>query len=160
VKKHSSQPSPSLVVALIALVLAAAGTAVAGPAAIERALTKSKVKTIARKQANAQISKRAPAFAHVLADGTVDTANSSRIGTANVTNGATQGYYCFSGLPFPARGGSATVDWNSTGPIDALALLGLGTGTECPAGTQFFVDTRASDGTGSFKTAFFVTVYR
>ena len=159
-RKHRPNPSPALVVALLALVLGAVGTAVAGPAAIERALTKSKVKTIARKQANAQISKRAPAFAHVLADGTVDKANSTGIAQANVTNGATQGYYCFSGLPFQARGGSATIDWNSTGPIDALAVLGLGGNTECPAGTDFFVDTRNPDGTGSFKTTFFVTVYR
>ncbi len=169
-QKPRFSPSPALVVAVLALALAVVGTAVAGPPGFERALSKSKVKAIARKQANRQIGRRAPdltvasanpvAFAHVLADGTVDAANSKAVAAANVANGATAGYYCFSGLAFQPRGGTATVDRASTGPIDTIALLGLGAGTECPAGTQFFVDTRYTDTTGSVKTAFFVSAYR
>lgn len=159
-------PSPGLVVAVLALVLGVVGTATAGPGVLERAITKAKVKAIADRQ----IDKRAGgltvksanplAFAHVLADGSVDAANSKAIQPADVKPGSTPGYFCFSGLEFQPRGGSATVDWETTGPVDALVAFGLGDGTECPVGTQFFVDTRQPDGTGSVATAFFVSVYR
>jgi hypothetical protein len=59
-----SRPSPALVVAVIALTAAFAGTAIAGPDAITSALNKAKVKQIAKKQgkkqANKQIRKKAP----------------------------------------------------------------------------------------------------
>ena len=48
-----------MVVAVIALILALAGTAIAGPDAINRALTTSKVKKIAKKQANKVLNQRA-----------------------------------------------------------------------------------------------------
>jgi hypothetical protein len=150
--------SPTLVVALCALVLAAAGTAVAGPASLERALTKSKVKSIAGKVANKAISKRAPAFAQVDRFGVVDAANSSGIGQANVVAGSVGGYYCFRNLGFAPRGGSATVDWNSS--PDLVPTIGLGGNTDCPAGTEFFVDMRKLDETGSATGGFFVTIYR
>jgi hypothetical protein len=95
--------SPALVVALIALVLAAAGTAIAGPSALERALTKTKVKTIARKAATKAVAAHAPAFAQVDQNGVVNATNSSGITQANVTSGSVGGYYCFSGLPFAPR---------------------------------------------------------
>lgn len=52
----SARPSPALVVAVLALVAAVAGTAIAGPGASTSAITKSKVKKIANKQ----IDKRLP----------------------------------------------------------------------------------------------------
>ncbi len=167
------KPSPAVVLGIIGLVLALGGTAIAGPAALSRAVTKSKVKQIAKKQANTQITQRAPdlsvasadsanptVFAHVLADGTVDTANSKGIIQANVTNGSPPGYYCFDGLSFTPRGGNVTIDWNSKGLIDATGLLGLGGEAACPAGTDFFVDTRMTTSSGSTPTAFFLTLYR
>jgi hypothetical protein len=51
-----TRPSPAMVLAAIALVLAMAGTAIAGPNAISSKITKSKVKQIAKKQ----IKKAAP----------------------------------------------------------------------------------------------------
>jgi hypothetical protein len=62
------RPWPAIVVAVVALVAAVAGTAVAGPSATTSALTKAKVKKIAKKQvnklapgiANDEITKRAP----------------------------------------------------------------------------------------------------
>ena len=166
------KPSPALVVGLIALVLALGGTAVAGPDAFSRAVSKSQVKKIAKKQANSQITKLAPglavasaenanptAFAHVLADGTLDAANSKGFTQANVTTGSAPGYYCFDGLSFAPRGGSVTIDWNG-GSLDTIGLFGLGGETACPAGTDFFVDTRMTNSSGSTPSAFFLTLYR
>jgi hypothetical protein len=48
----SARPSPAIVVAVMALVVALAGTAVAGPGAQSSAITKKKVKKVAKKQIN------------------------------------------------------------------------------------------------------------
>ena len=72
-------PSPALVVAVLALVLALAGAAIAGPSALERALTKTKVKTIARNEARKAVAAGAPAFAQIDQNGVVSAANSSGI---------------------------------------------------------------------------------
>ncbi len=156
-KRSRLNVSPALVIALIALIPAAAGTALAGPASLERALTKSKVKTIAGKVAKKAVAARAPIFALVDQNGIVSTANSRGISQANVTNGSVGGYYCFSGLPFAPRGGSATLDWATGG--DMLATMGIGGNPECPVGTQAFVDMRMPDGSGSRPSGFFVTFY-
>ena len=161
--------SPALVIALLALVVALAESAGAEPQFVERALSKSKVKEIA----DDVVTKRAPKlavksaksanpvlFAHVLADGTVDASQSKGITQANVTPGSAAGYYCLDGLPFTPRGGQVTLDWNSTGSIDALVLYGVGDVSTCPTGNQGFVDIRNPDGTGSTPSAFFVTLYR
>jgi hypothetical protein len=58
-KIRTSQPSPAIIVALLALVAALAGTAIAAPDTTTSGLTKSKVKRIARQQANKAIDKRA-----------------------------------------------------------------------------------------------------
>jgi hypothetical protein len=171
------------VLASIALILALTGAAIAGPQVISRAITKAKVKSISKRQANVQITRRAPglavasakgsetaqtaesanptAFAHVAADGTVDAANSKGLAQANLINtGPVVGYYCFGNLPFVPRGGNATVDWNGSGSFDAIATVGLGGNPLCPAGTQLFVDTRNTDSTGSIPAGFFLTLYR
>jgi hypothetical protein len=58
------QPSPALIVAVLALVAALAGTAVAGPDASTSAISKKKVKSIATKQ----INKLAPGLSVAHAD--------------------------------------------------------------------------------------------
>jgi hypothetical protein len=58
--RKGSRPAPAMIVAVAALSLALVGTAVAGPDALKRAVTKSTVKKVAKKQANKQIDKRAP----------------------------------------------------------------------------------------------------
>ncbi|MFN8112619.1 MAG: hypothetical protein U0R51_05415 [Solirubrobacterales bacterium] len=146
--------SPALVVAIVALVLAVAGTAVAGPAVLERALTKAKVKAIATKVTNRAV----PAYAHIDPAGIVDAANSKGISQANVVAGSVPGYYCFRDLSFQPRGGSAIVDWNAS--PDLLATIGLGGNGSCPSGTEFFVDMRELDGSGSTAGGFFVTINR
>ena len=65
-----SRPSPALIVAVVALVAALAGTALADPGASASKITKAKVKKIANKQ----INKRLPIDAGELADNAVTTA--------------------------------------------------------------------------------------
>lgn len=76
----SFAPSPALVVAVLALVAAVVGTAIAGPNASDRAISKSKVKKIANKQ----IDKRLPLGSAALADGAV---TSSKLADGGVTSG-------------------------------------------------------------------------
>jgi len=146
--------SPALVVGLIALVLAATGGAIASTDSLKRGVTKSDVRAIAKKA----VSKRAPIYARVDADGTVDAESSRGIAQANVATGSFPGYYCFSGLPFEPRNGSATVDWN-TSIEDLITTVGIGANANCPTGTEFFVDMRSPEGTGSVAGGFFVTIY-
>jgi hypothetical protein len=62
-------PSPALIVAVVALVAALAGTAIAGPGASTSKVTKSKVKKITNKQ----INKRVPWGTADIADNAVTT---------------------------------------------------------------------------------------
>jgi hypothetical protein len=117
-----SRPSPAMVVAVIALTGALAGTAIAGPDAITSAVTKSKVKKIAKQQANKQIKKKAgglsvanaqnatnattaananapSVYAQVTQDGNVEASRSRGVNSDNVTQIANTGVYCFTGLP-------------------------------------------------------------
>ena len=66
----NARPSPAIVVAVLALVFAMVGSAVAGTDGLSSKITKSKVKQIAKKQANKQINKKAPGLA-------VDSANTA-----------------------------------------------------------------------------------
>ena len=61
----------------------------------------------------------AVAYAHVLANGTVDAANSKNVAAANVTR-ATTGIYCFSGLSFTVH--SVVVSPDSYGPNDGILV--------------------------------------
>jgi hypothetical protein len=61
----------------------------------------------------------AVAYAHVLADGTVDAANSKNIASANIAHAAT-GVYCFSGLSFTVHSVVTTPD--AYGPTDGVLV--------------------------------------
>ena len=82
-----SRPSPSIVVAALALTAAVAGTAVAAPTADTSALTKSKVKRIANKQINKAAPGLSVATARQLAQVTVQ--EESLLVEPNSTNAAT-----------------------------------------------------------------------
>jgi hypothetical protein len=69
---RTSRPSPATIVAVLALVAALAGTAIAGPDATISALTRSKVKKIANKR----INQLAPGL-HVASADTATTANTA-----------------------------------------------------------------------------------
>lgn len=79
-----SRPSPAMIVSVIAMSLALIGTAVAAPAAVERAITKSKVKKVAKKQANKVLSAR-EASLNVNSAKTADSATTATTAT-NATN--------------------------------------------------------------------------
>jgi hypothetical protein len=66
----TARPSPALIVAVVALVAALAGTAIAGPGASSSAITKAKVKKVANKQ----INKQKPWQTADIADGAITTA--------------------------------------------------------------------------------------
>jgi hypothetical protein len=80
---RASRPSPAIVIAVVALVAALAGTALAGPDATTSAINKKKVKKIARKQ----INKLAPGLSVANAE-TAGVANHAT--TANTANSATR----------------------------------------------------------------------
>src|SRR5918996_1112923 len=82
-----SRPSPAIVLAILALVAAVAGTAIAGPNATTSALTKATVKKIAKKEASKQID-ATTAFAKVDQGGNILTAS----GVTSVTRTAPGDY--------------------------------------------------------------------
>jgi hypothetical protein len=108
-------PSPAMVVAIIALVLAAVGTAVAGVATVSSLSKKDKKQT--RNIAKNEITKAAPGLsvadsaklgglpassyslrtATVAGNGTVDAAHSDGVSQSNVSRAAA-GLYCIRGL--------------------------------------------------------------
>jgi hypothetical protein len=144
--KQVKRPSPAMIVAIIALIAALGGSALAGGL-----LTKKKAKKIA----DAQITKRAPglsvasantangladssfqirAWAKVTGEGTL--ASGRNVG---VIYGGSTGRYCFD-LPFAANGAVATVAADEGLPGDAVALFVPDSSNQCPAGHR---DARA-----------------
>lgn len=75
------RPSPAIIVAVVALVAALAGTAVAGPGATTSAITKQKVKKIAKKQVN----KKFPIEAEDIGPNAVIASKLSKINTRTTT---------------------------------------------------------------------------
>ena len=61
----------------------------------------------------------AVAYAHVLANGTVDAANSKNVATANIAHPAA-GIYCFSGLSFTVH--SVVTSPDAYGPVDGILV--------------------------------------
>ena len=77
---RTSRPSPAIVVAVLALVAALAGTALAGPNATTSAISKKKAKKIAKKQAINQINELAPGLSVAKAESADTAANASALG--------------------------------------------------------------------------------
>ncbi len=149
------RPSPAMIVAIIALVAAIGGTAVAGGVLTGKKVKKLSAhvsKKVSRVMANKQITARAPslsvafsrnadsadapyAYAHVAANGTVTPASTARK-VPNATKGGT-GIYCFN-LPFApvyATGnGAAETGMESVVNIQLAAVNNPPPG--CPAGTD------------------------
>jgi hypothetical protein len=101
----NSRPSPVIVIAILALVAAVAGTAVAADPVATTSVSKKKVKKIARKQAekffNANIGKASVAHA-----ATADSANTAN--TANTANAANAAFSTFhdGGIDMPSSVGT------------------------------------------------------
>jgi hypothetical protein len=171
---RGKSPSPAMVVAIIALVFAVAGTGVASVATISALNKKEKKQT--RNIADSEITKKAPGLsvanaanadklgglsassyslrtATVAANGTVDAAKSDGISQANVS-APVPGVYCFDGLnPAPRTvvashaGGQATVQTQTQMP-----------GQGSCAGKQFSVAT-VNDANGLVPDVFTVFVH-
>ena len=173
------RPSPALILAAIALVVAMAGTAIAQDPVAK--ITKSKVKSISKKQADKQLkanvagshvntadsatnatnaeSANPVAYAHFLANGTIDLDGSKGVAQANMTKGGAPGRYCFKGLSFTPRAGNATVDGGG-GTADQYAQIGF-PGTDsafCAAADQAVVFTYNAAGTLT-DAGFYVVFY-
>jgi len=82
---RDSRPSPAIIVAVLALVAALGGTALAGSEVHSSAVTKKKVKKLARKVADKQITRRAPGLSVASAQDaeTLDGQDSSELKTAS-----------------------------------------------------------------------------
>jgi hypothetical protein len=82
-----TRPSPAMIVAAAALCFALVGTAVAGTDSVSRALTKSKVKKIAKKQADKQLKANVSGSHVNLADQATNANNANNANNAqNATN--------------------------------------------------------------------------
>jgi hypothetical protein len=155
-----SRLAPAIAVALIG-VIAVAGVAIAGSATS----SKKKKKGLTAAKVSAIADHRIAAAAPNLAVKSAGTAGSLRMfGHVSSSGGLSDGSgigavtfaidrYCFSGLAASPRGGNATVDFADAG--NGHAQLGLGTSSDCPAGTQAYVVV--IDNSGNFTDGgFFV----
>ena len=151
----SKRPSPAMVVAMVALCFAVVGTAVAQDPVAK--ITKSKVKSIAKKQinkaaagltvakaneatnaTNANTAASATtagtastvAYAMVNADGTLtDPSRTKNLTSANVSKSPTAGIYCFSNLTFAAKNAVATADNSGVPATVATVRVSTPTGS-------------------------------
>jgi hypothetical protein len=166
------RPSSAFVVAVVALVVAAGGVAVAeqDPAQLAKPVTAKKAKKIARKVSDKQIDARAPglsvataesanpiAFAHISALGGIDQARSKNMGSATVTR-PSAGLYCFYGLPFEFKGAQVTTDFD-----DSMNMYGPQFGSTlsstCSPPADAYVAMVTTDGTATTNGAFFIVFY-
>jgi hypothetical protein len=91
-----TRPSPATLVAAVAVTLALAGTALAGPDAVSERITKAKVRSIAANQADKRITARAPNLSvdHAsTADNSQTAANAQTANNAQNLGGRPSGDY-------------------------------------------------------------------
>jgi len=138
-KVKARRPSAAMIVAVLALTGALAGTAVAGPDAFTSALTKKKVKKIAKrqgqKQANLVIDQRhAYALATFSSGGSIDTDEPSNLISSADVSSPTTGILCFQ-LPFDPVSGTGNT--RSEGNEDGIVSIELGGPyNECPSSAE------------------------
>jgi hypothetical protein len=167
-----ARQAPAIVIAILALVAAVAGVAIANPSAFTSGgpITKKKVKKISTNVVNSlapglsvksaqtsQTANQPSMFAQVSQGGSFIGAHP---GIGSVTKIGADGPYCFSGLARTPVGGQATVDWNDAGTDFAQFGVGEDVGHTCPSNTQAFVGTfDANDPVLIAAAGFFVTIY-
>ena len=170
-----ARQAPAIVIAILALVAAVAGVAIANPSAFTSGgpITKKKVKKISTNVTNSL----APGLS-VKSAGTAGTSNQlsmfaqvdsngnfvgSKLGVGSVSH-PTAGIYCFSGLARQPVGGEATVDYNDSA-TNQFAQFNVGQDITlfCPNGTQAVVSTFHINGSPTFATldnaGFFVEMW-
>ncbi len=169
---RKKRPSAPMVLSIIAVVFALAGTGVASVATISALNKKEKKQT--RNIADSEITKKAPGLsvsnadklggqpassyslrtALVAANGTVDAAHSDGISQANVTE-PVSGVYCFNGLSPAPRSVVASIAGGSAGIQTQTQIPAVG--LACP-GFQFSVAT-VNDSNGLVPDAFTVFIH-
>jgi hypothetical protein len=103
-------------------------------------------------------------YAHVFADGTLDPTESKGITQSMVIRRHTSAY-CFSGLPFTPRGGSATIDYAEAGlnngnhELAELEIDQSGFASDCNPGETVEVSTASNLNTFG-REAFYIVLYR
>ncbi len=96
-------------------------------------------------------------YANVSSGGTV-LAGTQGVSQANITH-PKEGFYCISGLTPAPVGGVATIDYSESAK-DVTIQFDTGTNEACPAGTQAFVNPRASTGAAApVDAGFFLLLY-
>jgi hypothetical protein len=151
-KRVFRRPSPAMIVAIVALIAALGGSAIAGGV-----LTKKKVNKIITNRApglsvahaktadsatsatnasNAAVAQSPVAWAHIAANGDL-LGSSSNITQANEDNPFADGEYCFKGLTFAFKSLQATLDSNGASHADDVARVGIPQAIDCKAGTGF-----------------------
>jgi hypothetical protein len=157
-KFKGRRPSPTMIVAGVALIVALAGTAIAAPTAIKSVLDKKEKKQV-KNIANKRITKRAPnlsvasaktaanadnattagngylGYARISVTGTVSQAKN--ITNANVTH-PTNGAFCFNNLPFNPQNIQADPDANGSLGEVAVETPGAGDCANTQAGVFTF----------------------
>jgi hypothetical protein len=99
----------------------------------------------------------AVAYAHVLADGSVDAANSKNVATANVTldTSTLASAFCFHGLTFTFHNVIADAAWDGLATSGSFAQATVGDPTgDCIGGAQALVVTQ--NGSGFTPTSFYI----
>jgi hypothetical protein len=153
------RPSPAMVIALVALVIAAAGVAVAQPGATSSKKSKGVTAKKAKKIANTQIAALGNpiAFAHVSASGVVDSGRSKNVATANVTAQGS-GIYCFRNLGFAFKGADITTDYDdSSNEFDPQ--FGVANPGPCASPAQAYVAMVTNNGAAAINGGFYIAFY-
>lgn len=166
------RPSPATLLAVIALVFAVAGTAIAAPQGGRGTVTKSKVKKIARKQ----ITKAAPGLSVAAADSPharalvrlepLQVELARNVAQAQVDNPRV-GYVCFD-LDFVPTGAQATNETEGqdddavlSAVIDPLSRQPRGSAfNACEPGTDLQVLAIDPTTSTSVNTSFFLEIWR
>ena len=131
----SKRPSPAIIVAVAALAFAMVGTAVAGTDGLSAKLTKSQVKSIAKKQADKELKANVSGSHVNLADNATNATNATNANTAQNAN---------------ALGGAALDNVRSTAGFgQSAAVVNIGGGTDVATGTITTTGTSRVQLTGS-----------
>lgn len=128
-KLKVGSPSPAMVLAAIALSFAIAGTAVAGTDAVSGKITKSKVKKVAKKQADKELRANVSGSHVNLADSATNATNAANAENANNANNANN------------LGGKSAADVVRWASINSNGTLASGSGLASAGGGagEYFV---------------------
>ena len=157
------KPSASMIVALVALMVALGGTSYAaitlpknsvGSKQLKKnAVTTAKIKNgaVTAKKINPKgLSARAIAYAHIEANGTLDASHSKHVSASSLST-ATTGVYCLK-VSVPVVNVTATADIESSGQFSVVSAILAGQdphnyiGAACPAGDNVLVGEMDSSG--------------